>query len=103
MGKKLESLSAGMRIPYGGNNLAIVSEELASEFESGDRLIVIQTTGDLLHVPADVWKISTKTVQRAMTLFLKWVLLTMIRLQSSSNCLQITYQMTKVLCYQRFK
>ena len=71
MGKKLESLSAGMRIPYGGNNLAIVSEELASEFESGDRLIVIQTTGDLLHVPADVWKISTKTVQRAHDAFLE--------------------------------
>ena len=70
MGKKLESLTAGMRIPYGGNNLAIVSEELASEFASGDRLIVIQTTGDLLHVPADVWKISTKTVQRAHDAFL---------------------------------
>ena len=71
MGKKLESLTAGMRIPDGGNNLAIVSEELASEFESGDRLIVIQTTGDLLHVPADVWKISTKTVQRAHDAFLE--------------------------------
>ena len=67
---KLESLTAGMRIPYGGNNLAIVSEEL-TEFESGDRLIVIQTTGDLLHVPADVWKISTKTVQRAHDAFLE--------------------------------
>ena len=71
MDKKLESLSAGMRIPYGGTNLAIVSEELASEFVSGDRLIVIQTTGDLLHVPADVWKISTKTVQRAHDAFLE--------------------------------
>ena len=48
-----------------------MSEELASEFESGDRLIVIQTTGDLLHVPADVWKISTKTVQRAHDAFLE--------------------------------
>ena len=47
MDEKLVSLTAGMRVPYGGNNVAIVSEELASEFESGDRLIVIQTTGDL--------------------------------------------------------
>ncbi len=71
MSKKLESLTAGMRIPYGGNKLAIVSKELASEFESGDRVIVIQTTGDLLHVPADVWKISTKTVQGAHDAFLE--------------------------------
>ena len=71
MEKKLESLTAGMRIPYGGNNVAIVSEELASEFENGDRLIVIQTTGDLLHVPADVWDVSFGTVERAHEAFLK--------------------------------
>jgi glutamate-5-semialdehyde dehydrogenase len=71
MGKKLESLTTGMRIPYGGNNVATVSEALASEFESGDRLIVIQTTGDLLHVPADVWNISSETVERAHNAFLE--------------------------------
>ena len=71
MDKKLESLTAGMRIPYGGNNVAIVSEKLASEFESGDRLIVIQTTGDLLHIPADVWDISFKTVGQAHNAFLE--------------------------------
>jgi glutamate-5-semialdehyde dehydrogenase len=48
-----------------------VSEALASEFESGDRLIVIQTTGDLLHVPADVWNISSETVERAHNAFLE--------------------------------
>ena len=71
MGKKLESLTTGMRIPYGGDSVAIVSEELASEFVSGDRLIVIQTTGDLLHVPADVWNISFSTVERAHNAFLE--------------------------------
>ena len=71
MDEKLVSLTAGMRVPYGGNNVAIVSEELASEFESGDRLIVIQTTGDLLHIPSDVWDISYKTVEQAHNAFLE--------------------------------
>ena len=71
MDKKLESLTAGMSIPYGGNNVAIVSEELAAEFESGDRLIVVQTTGDLLHIPAGVWDISYETVERAHHAFLE--------------------------------
>ena len=71
MVNKLESLTPGMQIPYGGNKIATVSNDLANSFQSGDRLIVIQTTGDLLHVPSKVWDISSATVERAHTAFLE--------------------------------
>lgn len=41
-----------MRIPYGGNRVTTVPEELAGAFAPGDRLIVLQDSGDLLHLPA---------------------------------------------------
>ena len=42
----------GQAIPYGGERVAYVSPELAAAFRAGDRLVVAQETGDLLHVPA---------------------------------------------------
>jgi glutamate-5-semialdehyde dehydrogenase len=48
----LNSLAPGMPIVFGGNRVALVSPELAAAFEPGDRVIVVQTTGDLLHVSA---------------------------------------------------
>jgi glutamate-5-semialdehyde dehydrogenase len=50
----LERLTPGMPIPYGGDRLAFVSEELAAAFAPGDQLIILQVSGDLLHVPAAV-------------------------------------------------
>ena len=49
---KLERLSAGMTIPWGGDNLAVVDDHLARAFAPGDRLIVVQENGALLRVPA---------------------------------------------------
>jgi glutamate-5-semialdehyde dehydrogenase len=49
----LNSLASGMSIVFGGNRVALVSQELAAAFQPGDRLIVVQSTGDLLHVSAD--------------------------------------------------
>ena len=69
MSTTLEQLTAGMPIVYGGNRVTHVSEELAQAFSPGDRLIVVQTTGDLLHVPADVWDIATGAVGRAAEAF----------------------------------
>lgn len=40
-----------MPIPYGSGEVTRVSAELADAFEPGDSLIVVQTTGDLLHIP----------------------------------------------------
>ena len=65
----LEQLTDGMPILYGGNRVTHVDAHLAAAFQPGDRLIVVQTTGDLLHVPADVWDTATGAVGRAATAF----------------------------------
>lgn len=68
-GERLTSLEVGMAIPYAGDRVARVTEELAEAFQPGDRLIVVQTTGDLLHVPADVQVLATKAVDSAVAGF----------------------------------
>jgi glutamate-5-semialdehyde dehydrogenase len=67
----LERLTAGMPIPFGGNRVAVVSEALAASFKAGDRLIVLQDTGDLLHVPAGTAQVSEEAVGRAEAAFRK--------------------------------
>src|SRR4051812_15029561 len=52
MSQLLRSLDAGQPIPFGGDRVAYVSAELAEAFESGDRLVIVQDTGALLHIPA---------------------------------------------------
>ena len=47
----LRSLTPGQLVPFGGDRVAIVSDELAAAFADGDRLVVVQETGDLLHIP----------------------------------------------------
>ncbi|HEY5890026.1 MAG TPA: aldehyde dehydrogenase family protein [Acidimicrobiia bacterium] len=66
---ELTGLSAGMPIVYGGNKVAHVSEDLARDFKSGDRLIVVQDTGALLHVPVEQWTIAEKAVTMAAEAF----------------------------------
>ena len=48
----LLTLTPGMPVIYGGDRVASVSEELAIAFQPGDKLLVVQTTGDLLRIPA---------------------------------------------------
>jgi glutamate-5-semialdehyde dehydrogenase len=49
--KALDSLVSGQAIPFGGDKVAIVGDELAAAFKAGDRLVVVHETGDLLHIP----------------------------------------------------
>ena len=42
-----------------------MSAELAAEFRPGDRLIVVQTTGDLIHIPADQHRLVSVAVEAA--------------------------------------
>jgi glutamate-5-semialdehyde dehydrogenase len=49
---RLDRLEAGTPIPLGGDRVVRVGEELAAAFQPGDALVVLQTSGDLLHVPA---------------------------------------------------
>ena len=65
----LEQLTAGMLVPFGGNRVATVSGALASAFKAGDRLVVVQESGALLHVPAAVQAIAEAAVGRAHDAF----------------------------------
>jgi glutamate-5-semialdehyde dehydrogenase len=67
--EQLTSLTAGMAIPFGGDRLTRVSDALAAAFRPGDRLIVVQETGELLHVPAAVHALATAAVSRAAEAF----------------------------------
>ncbi len=68
---KLNGLAPGMPIPFGGDRVAFVSDELAAAFAPGDQLVVVQETGDLLHVPASVRGLADDAVSQAQTAFQK--------------------------------
>ena len=65
----LDALKAGMPIVWGGDKLAFVSDELARAFKAGDRLLVIQDTGALLHIPRAAHDIAAAAVDRAVSAF----------------------------------
>jgi glutamate-5-semialdehyde dehydrogenase len=48
---RLEQLTPGQQIPFGGDRVATVGADLAAAFQPGDRLVVVHETGDLLHIP----------------------------------------------------
>lgn len=58
-----------MAIPYGGDRLTRVSSELAAAFRPGDRLVVVQEDGALLHIPAAVAAVAEAAVGRAADAF----------------------------------
>lgn len=68
---RLTALASGMAIPYGGDKVAYVSPSLAQAFQAGDRLVVVQDSGDLLHVPAAVQTLADRAVGRAHDAFQK--------------------------------
>ena len=68
-GGRLEQLTAGMAIPFGGDRVTHVSVALAAAFRPGDRLIVVQETGELLRVPAEVHDLAALAVGRAAAAF----------------------------------
>jgi glutamate-5-semialdehyde dehydrogenase len=67
--EQLTALTPGMAIPFGGDRVTHVSEALAAAFEAGDRLIVVQESGELLHVPAAVHAVAADAVGRAAAAF----------------------------------
>ena len=68
---ELKELTPHMQLVYGGNRIATVTPKLANDFKSGDRLIIVQTTGDLLHIPAEAWNVANKAVSDAYDAFEK--------------------------------
>ena len=67
--EELTELQTGQPIVFGGNRLTRVPPELAEAFTSGDRLVVVADTGDLLHIPAGEWETATGAVTRAHRAF----------------------------------
>ncbi len=65
----LDKLTPGMPILYGGDQVTHVSDDLAARFRPGDRLIVVQDTGALLHVPAAEGQVAREAVGRAAQAF----------------------------------
>lgn len=68
-GSPLLRLEAGMPIVFGGDRVTTVSAELAAAFDPGDALVVVQSTGDLLHVPAADRAAATSAVDAAVVAF----------------------------------
>ena len=69
--ERLNRLEPGMAIPYGGDRVTRVPSELAAAFAPGDRLVVVQDTGQMLHIPGDVWDTATTAVGAAHRAFLQ--------------------------------
>lgn len=69
MSTPLTGLTPGMPIVFGGNRVVTVSEDLAAAFRPGDRLVVVQDTGDLLHIPGAEWERAGAAVNAAVAAF----------------------------------
>lgn len=69
MTDRLTHLKAGMAVLYGGDKVTYVTAEVAAEFEPGDHLVVVQSSGDLLHVPAAIHRTATDAVAAAANAF----------------------------------
>ena len=66
---KLDRLTPGMPIPFAGNRVTMVPADLAARFTAGDSLVVLQDSGDLLHIPQAVGEIAEAAVGRAQEAF----------------------------------
>ena len=65
----LDRLDAGQLIVFGGNRVARVGADLAEAFVPGDHLVVVQETGDLLHIPASEHAVVAAAVDDAVAGF----------------------------------
>lgn len=65
----ITELTAGMPILFGGNRVTHVDQALADAYKHGDHVVVVQSTGDLLHIPADDWDIAAQAIAAASGAF----------------------------------
>jgi len=71
MSERLRELTPDMPIIYGGDRVTSVPAALAEAFQPGDRLLVVQTDGALLHLPGADHAIADAAVGRAYDAFLQ--------------------------------
>lgn len=69
VGATLTHVPRGMSVLYGGNRVTTVPDAVATAFQPGDHLIVVQTTGDVLHVPSAVYGAADGAVRQARVAF----------------------------------
>ena len=69
MTDRLTQLVAGTPVIYGGDKVTHITAELAAAYQPGDHVIVVQSTGDLLHVSADAHHTATKAIDAAARAF----------------------------------
>lgn len=67
--QRLDKLAEGERILIGGDRFVSVSADLAAKFQSGDAVLVVESTGALLHLPAAERKATSDAVGRAEAAF----------------------------------
>jgi glutamate-5-semialdehyde dehydrogenase len=65
----LEALTTGLPVPFGGDRVTFVDAGLAARFRPGDRLVVVQESGELLHVSAEVGRIVESATAAAVSAF----------------------------------
>jgi glutamate-5-semialdehyde dehydrogenase len=65
----LSQLEAGQLVCFGGNRVVAVTPALAAAFRAGDRLLVDDRSGQLLHLPAAEWALAGAAVGRAVEAF----------------------------------
>ena len=69
MSEQLDHLVAGQPIVFGGDRVTYVDQPLADAFQPGDRLLVVQDTGDLLHVTAAAEEAAARATDAAVAAF----------------------------------
>ncbi|MEY2402392.1 MAG: glutamate-5-semialdehyde dehydrogenase [Ilumatobacteraceae bacterium] len=68
-GQTLTQLAEGQVLVYGGDRTTVVPADLANAFMPGDRLVIVQDTGDLLHIPRVEHTLVSTAVTRAADAF----------------------------------
>jgi glutamate-5-semialdehyde dehydrogenase len=63
---ELTQLTEGQALVFGGNRVTTVPADLAQAFVAGDRLVIVQDTGDLLHIPQPVHRLVVAAVTQAV-------------------------------------
>jgi glutamate-5-semialdehyde dehydrogenase len=67
--RALNQLTPNMPLVFGGDRIIEVPETIAERFSSGDSLVIVESTEELLHVPAAAKQTASQAVDRAVHAF----------------------------------
>lgn len=69
--RQLEKVTAGERLLVGGDRYATISPELAAGFRPGDSILIVESSGEILHLPRAERAITDTAVTRARAAFMQ--------------------------------